>query len=98
VNNDDPDDMNWLYQRALERATAYNIQGVDYSKTLGVVKNIIPAIASTNALISAAASGEVLKLLTGFNTTVKNYYMYMGQSGVYSLTYETEAKEGCVVC
>lgn len=65
---------------------------------MGVVKNIIPAIASTNALISAACVTETFKILSGSNVLVDDYMQYMGQTNVTTTTYKVEKLEECMVC
>lgn len=76
----------------------YGIKGVNYNLTMGVVKNIIPAIASTNALISAACVTEVIKIMTGCNLVLDNYMQFMGQTGINTTTYKSERLEDCMVC
>merc|ERR1719510_711778 len=90
--------MEWIFKQAADRAETFGIQGVTYQLTMGVVKRIIPAIASTNALISAALVAEAIKISTYCGPVLNNYMMYMGQTGVYTHTFEYEKKESCMVC
>lgn len=53
------------------------LQGVTYQHTQGVVKNIIPAIASTNAIVAAACTLEALKTITLCSTGMDNYMMWV---------------------
>lgn len=82
MDKDDPKDMQWVCEQAQARADEYGIIGVTYKLTMGVTKNIIPAVASTNALVSAACVNETIKLLTGCAPSVENYMQYGGQSNV----------------
>jgi ubiquitin-activating enzyme E1 C len=66
--------------------------------TLGVIKNIIPAIASTNALIAAVCSNEVFKISTGSNPSLNSYFYYKGMTDIGSETYAAEKLEDCPVC
>jgi ubiquitin-activating enzyme E1 C len=103
LDTDDPAHITWLYEKALSRAKEFNIEGVTYSKTQGVVKNIIPAIASTNAIIAASCCNEAFKLLTNAAPFIgmpgtNNYMQYTGDAGVYTFTFEHERKDDCPVC
>ena len=100
LDMDDPEHVTWLYQQALARAQEFNITGVTYAMTQGVVKNIIPAIASTNAIVAAACTNEALKLATDCAPFLSNYMMYTGdsESGLYTYTFEAEKKDDCPVC
>ncbi len=83
-------------EKATARAKEFGIQGVTYSLTQGVVKNIIPAIASTNAIVAAACANEAFKMATNCATYINNYMMYVGDSGIYTHTFALEPKEDCL--
>ncbi|KAK4458012.1 hypothetical protein QBC42DRAFT_29985 [Cladorrhinum samala] len=102
LDNDDPAHINWLYQKALLRAMEFNISGVTYSLTQGVVKNIIPAIAATNSVIAAACCNEALKIASNCAPCLgfpdNNYMMYSGNDSIYTYTFKHEKKDDCPVC
>ena len=89
--------MKWLFDVAAKRAAKFNIEGVTYMKTMGVVKNIIPAVASTNAVVSAVCVNEVFKLMTLCSQSLNTYMMYMGNHGVYTHTFEYKKKDDCPI-
>lgn len=80
--------------QAQQRAQEFGIAGVTYRLAQGVVKNIIPAVASTNAVIAAACSNEVFKLATSCTPHLNNYMVFNDADGVYAYTFEYERKVG----
>ncbi|KAK9248324.1 hypothetical protein V1506DRAFT_529624 [Lipomyces tetrasporus] len=98
LDNDNPEHVQWLFDTALRRSREFNISGVTYSLTQGVAKNIIPAIASTNAIIAASCCNEALKIATTCSPYMNNYMMYSGNDSIYTYTFEYEKKDDCPVC
>lgn len=95
---DSPEDVDIMFLIAKERAEEFNISNVTRQLTLGVVKNIIPAIASTNAIIAAACTNEVFKIAIGTYPVLDNYMMYSGDDSIFTYTYSHSKKPSCPVC
>jgi len=98
IDGDDPQHISWIFEKAKERAEHYGIQGVTYRLTQGVVKRIIPAVASTNAVIAAACTTEVFKVVTSCCNPLNNYMVFNDSDGVYTYVYEQERNPDCIVC
>jgi ubiquitin-activating enzyme E1 C len=98
LNMDLPEHVDWVYEESLKRSRRFNIQGVTRSLVLGVVKNIIPSIASTNAIIAAACCNEAFKIISSSNPELDNFMMYSGSDSVFTYTFSYERKPDCPVC
>ena len=65
------------------------------------MKNIIPAIASTNAIIAASCCNEAMKIATNTAPSLgfeENYMMYTGDEAIYTHVFRNERKADCPVC
>lgn len=98
ADKDDPQYQQWVYTKALERAAQFSIPGVTLMHTQGVIKNIIPAIASTNAIVAAACANEAFKIVSNCAPYLNNNLMYMGDAGLYAPTFKYEKNPTCLVC
>ena len=90
--------MHWVHTKASERAAAFGIPAFTPQHTAGVAKRIVPAIASTNAVVAAACSLEALKAATLLAPSLDNYCLFKGGDGVYSAVVSHERDAGCPVC
>lgn len=52
LDGDNSKHVEWVFGQAESRAKEFGIKGVTYRLTQGVIKHIIPAVASTNAVIA----------------------------------------------
>ncbi|KAJ2952136.1 hypothetical protein O0L34_g4415 [Tuta absoluta] len=98
IDGDDPQHVGWVMEKAQERASKHGITGITYRLTQGVLKNIIPAVASTNAAIAAACATEVFKLASSCCASMNNYMVLNMSEGVYTYTFNAERRTECVAC
>ncbi|WFD26846.1 E1 ubiquitin-activating enzyme [Malassezia nana] len=98
LDTDNPEHIQWVMDTARTRAQAFQIDGITWTLTQGVIKNIIPAIASTNAIIAAACTQEAFKIATSTAPYLNNYMMYAGNEGMYTYTFDYAKRPDCPVC
>ncbi len=98
IDGDDPTHIQWIFEKAQERADQFHIMGVTYRLTQGVVKHIIPAVASTNATLAAQCVTEAFKIASSCCSPLNNYMVFNDTAGLYTYTFEAEKKEDCIAC
>lgn len=98
LDGDNEEHMRWLHEKASARAEQFEIKGVTYRLTQGVTKNIVPAVASTNAIVAAACANEALKMISNMAVTMDNYMVYNGHQGCFVGTHQVLKLDNCPVC
>ena len=98
LDKDNGHHMTWLFNRGQEWADKHGIKGLTYSLTQQVIKNIIPAVAATNATVAAACVNECFKYISFCAPNMNNYQQYNGSSGTYSRTFKYGRVKGCEAC
>uniref|UniRef100_A0A915EDV4 DNA replication licensing factor MCM2 n=1 Tax=Ditylenchus dipsaci TaxID=166011 RepID=A0A915EDV4_9BILA len=72
--------------------------GVDPRLTLGVLKRIIPAVASTNAIIAGSCALEALKLASNISISMDNYLNFADIDGINFSVIKLDRNPECLVC
>lgn len=100
-DGDNEDHINWIREKALERQAQFKIEGnIDFQFTQGVVKNIVPAVGFSNALVAATIVNEAIKTFTGMAPSSMPQVQYDGSCvmGVGSTTPFTMHDDLCPEC
>lgn len=87
-----------MYEKAQERANTFSITGLSYRLVQGVLKHIIPAVASTNAIVAASCVTEVFKIATSCYQYYNNSLLFNDIDGIYTYIFEAEKMENCLNC
>jgi len=100
IDGDDDTHINFVMEHAKEHAKKFSLddKAVTYNLTKGVVKRIIPAIASTNACVSAACANEAFKIVTGIYHALENFANFIGNEGCVGMVTSNELSSSCLVC
>lgn len=98
LDGDDPHHLLWVFEKAQERASSYSISGLTFRLVQGVLKHIIPAVASTNAVIAAACTTEVFKMASSCYATLNNNIVFNDLDSIYTYIFEAERKTDCLGC
>lgn len=98
-----PDHLQFIYKSALEHAQKHDIVGVTFDLVKDSLKGTVAALITTNAIIGAVMTNELLKILLngipleGTKLTPLIYYQFNGisESG---WTIPLERNEKCPIC
>ena len=101
IDGDNDEHIQWIMEQAIQHQKEYNVDGeINEKLTKGVVKNIVAAIASTQAVIAATCATEAFKLVTATGPVINNNFLFVGDAscGLYGNHFLFEKKEDCDDC
>uniref|UniRef100_A0A8C7GMT5 NEDD8-activating enzyme E1 catalytic subunit n=1 Tax=Oncorhynchus kisutch TaxID=8019 RepID=A0A8C7GMT5_ONCKI len=90
LDADDPEHIQWVYQKSQERAAEFSITGVTYRLTQGENTH--------SAILNSACATEVFKIASSAYIPLNNYMVFNDVDGLYTYTFEAERKENCSSC
>ncbi|KAI0989241.1 hypothetical protein GJ496_005628 [Pomphorhynchus laevis] len=104
-NTHEPPDLDndlhiqWLHNQSLSRARHYCIDQFSLAYTLGVLKNIVPAVSTTNAMIASLCVLEVLNICAGLRKNETNFsFLNATNNDISLVSFKTEKNDSCLVC
>jgi ubiquitin-activating enzyme E1 C len=98
VDGDNDEHIEWIYQKAVARGAQFKIEGVTIGLTKGVVKNIGPAIAATQAIIASMCVTEAIKCITQAGPVINNNLLFNGQRGAMLHNFLHDRNPDCPAC
>uniref|UniRef100_A0A674BSU5 NEDD8-activating enzyme E1 catalytic subunit n=1 Tax=Salmo trutta TaxID=8032 RepID=A0A674BSU5_SALTR len=94
LDGDNPEHIQWVFQRAQVRAADYSITGVTYRLTQGEENHTNPKVKCNVFHILccfvAACSTEVFKMASSTYIPLNNYLVFNIVDGLYTYTFEAE--------
>uniref|UniRef100_A0A8B9LQZ0 NEDD8-activating enzyme E1 catalytic subunit n=1 Tax=Astyanax mexicanus TaxID=7994 RepID=A0A8B9LQZ0_ASTMX len=102
LDGDNPEHIQWVFQKSLERAAEFNITGVTYRLTQGKTTRTLRCIFMLKLNVcmcfAAACATEVFKIATSAYIPLNNYLVFNDVDGLYTYTFEAERKDNCSAC
>uniref|UniRef100_A0A672YUR2 NEDD8-activating enzyme E1 catalytic subunit n=1 Tax=Sphaeramia orbicularis TaxID=375764 RepID=A0A672YUR2_9TELE len=91
LDGDNPEHIQWVFDKAQERAAEFNITGVTYRLTQGEFLKLLQGECQINI-----AHHDIV--FCSAYIPLNNYLVFNDVDGLYTYTFEAERKENCSAC
>eukprot|EP00758_Cryptobia_borreli_P002760 Tbor_TRINITY_DN3264_c0_g2::TRINITY_DN3264_c0_g2_i1::g.23742::m.23742/K10686/UBE1C, UBA3; ubiquitin-activating enzyme E1 C len=99
IDGDDLNHVDWIMQHAKERQEKFNIPGIiDISFTQGIIKNSIPTIGFTNAMVGGLMVNEMIKYISGIAKQGPHFTFFNGRHDFVMNSTDIALESPCSVC